>query len=400
MNLDCFSNDNHRVWLRLGDRSNPAVSVKRRTSRQRGIMVHKAIPYDSRSPLIRIENTMTAQRYLDDVLRPVMLPFFQSNDNHRVWLRLGDRSNPAVSVKRRTSRQRGIMVHKAIPYDSRSPLIRIENTMTAQRYLDDVLRPVMLPFFQRPPLIRIENTMTAQRYLDAAAGDATLSSEVPNVIFQQDNARPHTTHISQHVLYETSVLPCPPVSSELPPIEHISQHVLYETSVLPCPPVSSELPPIEHISQHVLYETSVLPCPPVSSELPPIEHISQHVLYETSVLPCPPVSSDLPPIEHISQHVLYETSVLPCPPVSSELPPIEHISQHVLYETSVLPCPPVSSELPPIEHISQHVLYETSVLPCPPVSSDLSLIKHVWDVIGRRLRALPQLHLLDEHYHR
>ncbi|UYV65749.1 RBM47 [Cordylochernes scorpioides] len=62
--------------------------------------------------------------------------------------RRGERSNPAAIVERPTVRQRGIMVWGAIAYDSRSPLLRIQGTMTAQRYVDDVLRPVTLPYLQ------------------------------------------------------------------------------------------------------------------------------------------------------------------------------------------------------------------------------------------------------------
>ncbi|UYV78480.1 hypothetical protein LAZ67_16001679, partial [Cordylochernes scorpioides] len=72
----CLSSDSRRVrvWRRRGERSNPAAIVERPTVRERGIMVWGAIAYDSRSPLLRIQGTMTAQRYVDDVLRP-MLPW-------------------------------------------------------------------------------------------------------------------------------------------------------------------------------------------------------------------------------------------------------------------------------------------------------------------------------------
>ncbi|UYV65146.1 DDX4 [Cordylochernes scorpioides] len=75
----CLSSDSRRVrvWRRRGERSNPAAIVERPTVRQRGIMVWGAIAYDSRSPLLRIQGTMTAQRYVDDVLRPVTLPYLQ-----------------------------------------------------------------------------------------------------------------------------------------------------------------------------------------------------------------------------------------------------------------------------------------------------------------------------------
>ena len=141
--------------------------------------------------------------------------FCFSNDSRRVrvWRRSGDRSNPAASVERHTARQRGIMVWGAIAYDSRSPLVRIEGTMTAQRYVDDVLRPVTLPFLQG----------------------------VPNAIYQQDNARPHTARISQHALQGTQVLPWPPVSPDLSPIEHVWDVIGRRLRALPPPRLEDEL---------------------------------------------------------------------------------------------------------------------------------------------------------------
>ncbi|UYV61750.1 hypothetical protein LAZ67_1006323 [Cordylochernes scorpioides] len=110
-----------------------------------------------------------------------------------IGLNRAERSNPAAIVERPTVRQRGIMVWGAIAYDSRSPLLRIQGTMTAQRYVDDVLRPVTLPYLQG----------------------------VPNALYQQDNARPHTARISQQALQDVQMLPWPPYSPDLSPIEHI-----------------------------------------------------------------------------------------------------------------------------------------------------------------------------------
>ncbi|UYV68830.1 SNAI2 [Cordylochernes scorpioides] len=86
----CLSSDSRRVrvWRRRGERSNPAAIVERPTVRQRGIMVWGAIAYDSRSPLLRIQGTMTAQRYVDDVLRPVTLPYLQGYPMPMRWLLL------------------------------------------------------------------------------------------------------------------------------------------------------------------------------------------------------------------------------------------------------------------------------------------------------------------------
>ncbi|UYV64526.1 hypothetical protein LAZ67_3001100 [Cordylochernes scorpioides] len=141
--------------------------------------------------------------------------FCLSSDSRRVrvWRRRGERSNPAAIVERPTVRQRGIMVWGAIAYDSRSPLLRIQGTMTAHRYVDDVLRPVTLPYLQR----------------------------VPNALYQQDNARPHTARISQQALQDVQMLPWPPYSPDLSPIEHVWDIIGRRLHALPQPRSEDEL---------------------------------------------------------------------------------------------------------------------------------------------------------------
>ncbi|UYV83350.1 hypothetical protein LAZ67_23000733 [Cordylochernes scorpioides] len=141
--------------------------------------------------------------------------FCLSSDSRRVrvWRRRGERSNPAAIVERPTVRQRGIMVWGAIAYDSRSPLLRIQGTMTAQRYVDDVLRPVTLPYLQG----------------------------VPNALYQQDNARPHNARISQQALQDVQMLPWPPYSPDLSPIEHVWDIIGRRLHALPQPRSEDEL---------------------------------------------------------------------------------------------------------------------------------------------------------------
>ncbi|UYV68035.1 hypothetical protein LAZ67_5002874, partial [Cordylochernes scorpioides] len=141
--------------------------------------------------------------------------FCLSSDSRRVrvWRRRGERSNPAAIVERPTVRQRGIMVWGAIAYDSRSPLLRIQGTMTAQRYVDDVLRAVTLPYLQG----------------------------VPNALYQQDNARPHTARISQQALQDVQMLPWPPYSPNLSPIEHVWDIIGRRLHALPQPRSEDEL---------------------------------------------------------------------------------------------------------------------------------------------------------------
>ncbi|UYV76907.1 K02A2.6-like [Cordylochernes scorpioides] len=141
--------------------------------------------------------------------------FCLSSDSRRVrvWRRHGERPNPAAILERPTVRQRGIMVWGAIAYDSRTPLLRIQGTMTAQRYFDDVLRPVTLPYLQG----------------------------VHNALYQQDNARPHTARISQQALQDVQMLPWPPYSPDLSPIEHVWDIIGRRLHALPQPRSEDEL---------------------------------------------------------------------------------------------------------------------------------------------------------------
>ncbi|GFX87815.1 transposable element Tcb2 transposase [Trichonephila clavipes] len=85
------------------------------------------------------------------------------------------------------------MVWCAIAYNARSSLVLIHGTMTAQRYIHDILQPHVLPLMQR----------------------------LPEAIFQEDNVRPHIARVSQICLLTATTLPWPTRSLDLSPIEHI-----------------------------------------------------------------------------------------------------------------------------------------------------------------------------------
>ncbi|GFX30360.1 transposable element Tcb1 transposase [Trichonephila clavipes] len=85
------------------------------------------------------------------------------------------------------------MIWGAISFDSRFPLIVIRGTLTVQRYVDLILRTVLLPFLQQ--------------YL--------------GLIFQQDNARPHTTRVVMNCLTACKTLSWPARSPDLSSIEHV-----------------------------------------------------------------------------------------------------------------------------------------------------------------------------------
>ncbi|GFW69569.1 transposable element Tcb2 transposase [Trichonephila clavipes] len=121
--------------------------------------------------------------------------FSLSADDHRtrVWRRTGQRSDPAFIVERHTATSQGVTVWGAISWDTRSSLVVLQGTLTARRYVDDILTPIVLPM---------------------------LSSR-PGAIYQQDNARPHTARLSQQCLQGYDVLPWPARSPDLSPIEHV-----------------------------------------------------------------------------------------------------------------------------------------------------------------------------------
>lgn len=115
------------------------------------------------------------------------------DQRRRVWRRPGQRWETHLTVYRHTARQVGVMVWGAISFHSRTPLVVISGTLTAQRYVDLILRPVLLPFM----------------------------SSHPGLIFQQDNARPHTARVSTACLSACCTLPWPARSPDLSPIEHV-----------------------------------------------------------------------------------------------------------------------------------------------------------------------------------
>ncbi|GFU56893.1 putative DD41D transposase [Trichonephila clavipes] len=73
-----------------------------------------------------------------------------SDDNRvRVWRPRSERLNPAFASQRHTPPAAGVMVWDALSYNTRSPLVLIRGTMTAQRFIHDILQPHVLPLIQR-----------------------------------------------------------------------------------------------------------------------------------------------------------------------------------------------------------------------------------------------------------
>ncbi|GFW20459.1 transposable element Tcb1 transposase [Trichonephila clavipes] len=113
----------------------------------------------------------------------------------RVWRHRGERMLNSCFMLRHTGPAPGTMVWGGIGYLSHTHLVRIASTLHSQRYISEVLEPVVLPYLQ---------------------GLATA-------IFQQDNTRPHVARIAQRFFanHQIELLPWPAHSPDLSPIENI-----------------------------------------------------------------------------------------------------------------------------------------------------------------------------------
>ncbi|GFV11769.1 transposable element Tc1 transposase [Trichonephila clavipes] len=80
-----------------------------------------------------------------------------------------------------------VMVWGVIYVDSQTFLVVIRSTLTAERYVDDISRTVLLPFLL----------------------------QYPGLIFQQDNARSHSTCVAMNCLRDCQTLPWPGRSPDL-----------------------------------------------------------------------------------------------------------------------------------------------------------------------------------------
>ena len=108
-----------------------------------------------------------------------------------------------------------LMIWGGISWNSRTDLVRINGTLTAQRYVNEILEPVVLPAIQQ------DNGIT----------------------FQQDNARPHTARLTRTFLGNNNIdcLPWPARSPDLSPIEHLWDNLgrkVYDPELYPLPPAT------------------------------------------------------------------------------------------------------------------------------------------------------------------
>jgi len=112
----------------------------------------------------------------------------------RVYRRVNERYHPNCVDEAPPHGGGGVMVWGAISHTRRSALVRVEGTLNARRYVDNILEPHLLPLLADP-----------------------------GGVFQQDNARPHTARLTMDFLdlHNVNTLPWPSMSPDLNPIEHL-----------------------------------------------------------------------------------------------------------------------------------------------------------------------------------
>ena len=121
----------------------------------------------------------------------------KADGRDRVYRRRGERFSDACVKEADRFRGGSVMVWGGIRHNGKTDLVILGGNLTAQRYRDEVLAPVVVP------------------YVNAQNG---------NVVFQHDNARPHVARLTQQYLRANQINvmnPWPAKSPDLSPIEHV-----------------------------------------------------------------------------------------------------------------------------------------------------------------------------------
>ncbi|GFW52660.1 transposable element Tcb1 transposase [Trichonephila clavipes] len=169
---DCVLRRYWDQWIReMSFTRRPGSGRPRQNSRREDCRISGAAHEETR---LQRNGTRSSLATNPDSVSAVMTIVFVCG----VWRPLGERINPAFALQRHTAPTAGGRVWVAIAYNTRSPLVLIHGTMTAQRYVHDILQPHVLPLMQR----------------------------LPGAIFQRDNDRPHTARVSQDCLCTVTTL--------------------------------------------------------------------------------------------------------------------------------------------------------------------------------------------------
>lgn len=135
----------------------------------------------------------------------------RADGRQRVYRRRGERFADCCVVERDAFGGGSVMVWRGITGRHRTELIIIPGNLNAIRYREEILIPTVLPF---------------------------LELHGPGIIFQQDNARPHTANVIRDFFddEEIKLLPWPARSPDLSPIEQVWDEMERRIRALPQQP--------------------------------------------------------------------------------------------------------------------------------------------------------------------
>ena len=189
----------------IGTRGRPVhrMTIFRRL-REHGIRAHR--PY--RGPLLtqrhRRNRVLFAANHRQQNWRNVVFSdesrfnLYHTDGRQRVYRRRGERFCDNTVIQHDRFGGGGVMVWGAINHNFKSRLIIIDGNLTARRYVDEIVHPVLIPRLRRQP-------------------------NVNHLTFQHDNARAHTAAVTANFLQQQGVhvMDWPSISPDLNPIEHL-----------------------------------------------------------------------------------------------------------------------------------------------------------------------------------
>ncbi len=119
---------------------------------------------------------------------------YRADGRQHVWRRVGERFAFVNLVDRVAHGGGGVMVWAGVYYEQRTQVHFIDGILNAQRYRDEILRPIVVPFIHDHHLM-----------------------------LQHDNAQPHVARIcTQFLKAENIPVPTwPTYSPDMSPIEHV-----------------------------------------------------------------------------------------------------------------------------------------------------------------------------------